>query len=115
MRSSGRRSPSSVRRPRPPAPASWALRSRRRRRSSSSTRPVFSSRAAAWGGAGDADLILLVIDADAGLNRAVERIVESLQERQHPLWIALNKVDIVKKPKLPVSYTHLTLPTSDLV
>ncbi|MCH8614983.1 GTPase Era [Sphingomonas sp. SM33] len=56
--------------------------------------------AAAWGGAGDADLILLVIDADAGLNRAVERIVESLQERQHPLWIALNKVDIVKKPKL---------------
>ena len=56
--------------------------------------------AAAWGGAGDADLILLVIDADAGLNRAVERIVESLQEREHPLWIALNKVDIVKKPKL---------------
>ena len=56
--------------------------------------------AAAWGGAGDADLVLLVIDAAAGLNREVQRIVESLQEREHPLWIALNKVDIVKKPGL---------------
>src|SRR5215212_8360430 len=39
--------------------------------------------AAAWGGAGDADLILLVIDADAGLARDVERIVESLSKRDH--------------------------------
>lgn len=56
--------------------------------------------AAAWGGAGDADLILLVIDADTGLNRAAERIIEGLQEREHPLWIALNKVDLIKKEKL---------------
>lgn len=56
--------------------------------------------AAAWGGAGDADLVLLVIDAAGGLNREVQCIVESLQEREHPLWIALNKVDIVKKPGL---------------
>jgi len=56
--------------------------------------------AAAWGGAGDADLVLLVIDAAAGLNREVEKIVAGLEERAHPLWIALNKVDIIKKPKL---------------
>ncbi|WP_395623651.1 GTPase Era [Sphingomonas daechungensis] len=56
--------------------------------------------AAAWGGAGDADLILLVIDADAGLNRQVEQILAGLEHREHPLWIALNKVDLVKKPKL---------------
>ena len=56
--------------------------------------------AAAWGGAGDADLILLVIDAAAGLNREVEKIVAGLEEREQPLWIALNKVDIIKKPKL---------------
>ena len=56
--------------------------------------------AAAWGGAGDADLILLVIDAAVGLNREVEKIVAGLEEREQPLWIALNKVDIIKKPKL---------------
>jgi GTPase len=56
--------------------------------------------AAAWGGAGDADLILLVIDADSGINRAAERILEGLNEREHQLWIVLNKVDLVKKEKL---------------
>ena len=56
--------------------------------------------AAAWGGAQDADLILLVIDAAEGATAEVDRIIASLQERQHPLLLALNKVDLVKKPKL---------------
>ena len=56
--------------------------------------------AAAWTGAGDADLILLVVDSAAGLTAQVERIVAGLAERQHPLFIALNKIDLVKKPKL---------------
>ena len=56
--------------------------------------------AAAWTGAQDADLILLVIDAAAGINAEVERIIASLNERQHPLFIALNKVDIVRKAQL---------------
>ena len=56
--------------------------------------------AAAWGGAGDADLILLVIDSAATISREVERILEGLNERTHPLWIVLNKVDLVKKEKL---------------
>ena len=56
--------------------------------------------AAAWGGAGDADLILLVIDSAATISREVERILEGLNERTHPVWIVLNKVDLVKKEKL---------------
>ena len=64
--------------------------------------------AAAWGGAGDADLILLVIDAAAGMNREIEGIIESLQQRDHPLWLALNKVDLVKKPNLLSLATTLT-------
>ena len=56
--------------------------------------------AAAWTGAQDADLILLVIDAVAGVTGEVERIVDSLDERQHPLFLALNKIDLVKKAGL---------------
>jgi GTP-binding protein Era len=56
--------------------------------------------AAAWSGAQDADLILLVIDAAAGLNSEAERIVASLAERRHSLFIALNKIDLVKKGEL---------------
>src|SRR5690348_17359131 len=41
--------------------------------------------AAAWTGAQDADLILLLVDAAAGINAEVERIIASLGERQHPL------------------------------
>ena len=64
--------------------------------------------AAAWGGAGDADLILLVVDAAESLGREVDRIVNNLQQRDHALWIALNKVDLVKKPKLLALSTALT-------
>jgi len=56
--------------------------------------------AAAWTGANDADLILFVIDAAAGVNAEAERIIASLAERQHPLFVALNKVDLVKKTTL---------------
>jgi GTP-binding protein Era len=56
--------------------------------------------AAAWTGAQDADLILLVIDAAVGANAEVERIIGSLGKRQHPLFIVLNKIDLVKKAAL---------------
>jgi GTP-binding protein Era len=55
---------------------------------------------AAWSGAEDADLVLLVIDSDAGITAEVERAIAGLEKRQHPLFIALNKVDLVKKEKL---------------
>ena len=58
--------------------------------------------AAAWNGAGDADLILLVIDAADGITREVERIVQELERQQgpQPLVLALNKIDLVKKADL---------------
>src|SRR4051794_2588863 len=56
--------------------------------------------AAAWTGAQDADLTLLVIDAAAGINAAVERIIDGLEARPHRLFIALNKIDLIRKTNL---------------
>ena len=56
--------------------------------------------AAAWTGAQDADLILLVIDAAAKGNAEVDRLIASLADRRHPLFLALNKIDLVRKPEL---------------
>ena len=64
--------------------------------------------AAAWTGAQDADLILFVIDAAAGLNPGAERIAASLDERQHPLYLVLNKIDLVKKGELLALSAGLT-------
>src|SRR4051812_42231008 len=64
--------------------------------------------AAAWTGAQDADLTLLVIDSKAGVKSDVERIIHSLGDRKHPLFIALNKVDLVKKSELLGLATDLT-------
>jgi GTP-binding protein Era len=64
--------------------------------------------AAAWTGAQDADLILLVIDAAARMNDEVERIIASLGDRQHPLVLALNKIDLVAKEKLLALAADLT-------
>jgi GTP-binding protein Era len=64
--------------------------------------------AAAWTGAQDADLVLLVIDAPAGVKADVEQIITSLGERQHPLILALNKVDLIKKHALLALSAELT-------
>ena len=63
---------------------------------------------AAWSGAEDADLILLVIDSEAGMNAEVERAIAGLEKRRHPLFVALNKVDLVKKEKLLGLSSQLT-------
>ncbi|WP_019012871.1 GTPase Era [Elioraea tepidiphila] len=55
---------------------------------------------AAWSGAADADLALLLVDAKAGLTDGVRAIVEKLRASGRPLWLALNKVDLVAPPKL---------------
>ena len=64
--------------------------------------------AAAWTGAQDADLILLVIDAAAGVNAEVEQIVASLGGRKYPLILALNKIDLIAKSKLLALSASLT-------
>jgi GTP-binding protein Era len=55
---------------------------------------------AAWGGAGDADIVVLMIDAAKGIDEDVERILTKLQGRKAPLILALNKIDRVKKERL---------------
>jgi GTP-binding protein Era len=64
--------------------------------------------AAAWTGAQDADLVLLVIDAAAGVNAEIESIIGSLDKREQPLFLVLNKIDLVKKEALPALSAGLT-------
>ena len=56
--------------------------------------------AAAWGGAQDADLTLLVVDARAGLTDAVRKIAEGLAKSRGPVWLALNKTDLIPRERL---------------
>ena len=56
--------------------------------------------AAAWGSAQDADLIALVVDAEAGLKRGVTDLIDRLKDRPEPKILILNKVDLVKKETL---------------
>jgi GTP-binding protein Era len=55
---------------------------------------------AAWGGAQDADIIALVVDAKGGIGTKVELIVEGLKSRAEPKMLILNKVDIASKEKM---------------
>jgi GTP-binding protein Era len=56
--------------------------------------------AAAWTGAGDADLVLLLVDAKAGATRAVREIAEQLAARGGRAWLVLNKTDLVPPANL---------------
>jgi GTPase len=58
--------------------------------------------AAAWEGAQEADLILLVVDGRAGAGPKVEKVLEALKNRPERKWLLLNKVDIAAKDKLLV-------------
>ena len=50
---------------------------------------------AAWTGAEDADLTLLLVDAKAGANEAVMGIARQLAERGRRTWLVLNKIDLI--------------------
>jgi GTP-binding protein Era len=56
--------------------------------------------AAAWGGAAEADLIALVIDAESGFSARIEDMVDRVAERREPKVLVLNKVDLVRKEAL---------------
>lgn len=58
--------------------------------------------AAAWGGAADADVIVLLIEAHRGKTEGVERILENLVEvaKGHRVALAINKIDRVKSDVL---------------
>jgi len=54
--------------------------------------------AAAWAGAEDADLDLLLVDARAGATEEVREIASRLAGRR--AWLVLNKIDLVARPGL---------------
>ena len=56
--------------------------------------------ASAWGGAADADSILLMIDATRGLDADCNIILKKLQEQEKTCMLAINKIDLVNKQKL---------------
>jgi GTPase len=56
--------------------------------------------AAAWGGAQDADLALLIVDSRAGLTDAVRAILDRLAKGRKRVWLALNKVDLIPRERL---------------
>jgi GTP-binding protein Era len=54
----------------------------------------------AWGGAGDADVVCLLIDARKGLDPESEAILEKLPDLRQPTILILNKIDLVEHEKL---------------
>ena len=63
--------------------------------------------AAAWGGAQDADLIALVIDAKTAVSHRIGEMLETLKGRSEAKWLILNKVDLVPKEQLLILATQL--------
>jgi GTP-binding protein Era len=56
--------------------------------------------AAAWSGAADADVVLLLVDAEDGLTDEVKAIVSGLKEAGRRAVLALNKIDATRHEKL---------------
>lgn len=57
--------------------------------------------AAAWGGAADADVVVLMIEAHRGLTDGVQRILDTLQDLgERRIALAINKIDRVPTEKL---------------
>jgi len=54
----------------------------------------------AWGGAKDADAIVLLIDSERGLKGDAEAILEGLKEVPQPKVLVLNKIDRVRPEEL---------------
>ena len=54
----------------------------------------------AWGGAGDADLVAFIVDAEKGLTPEIETLLEGLANVTHPKILILNKIDTIKNEAL---------------
>lgn len=64
---------------------------------------------AAWTGAADADMVVLLIEAHRGITKGVEAIIDALSERvtHRPIALAINKIDRVKSDVLLALATDL--------
>lgn len=57
--------------------------------------------ASAWAGAADADQVVVVVDGTKkGLGDDLRSILSGLKEAKRPAILALNKVDLIKRPEL---------------
>ncbi|MDV7341469.1 GTPase Era [Terasakiella sp. A23] len=56
--------------------------------------------AAAWGGAADADLIVLLVDARRGICNETRNIIDTLKDQNRKAILMLNKIDVVDKGNL---------------
>ena len=57
--------------------------------------------ASAWAGAADADQVVVVVDGTRkGIGDDVRRILDGLAQAKRPAILALNKVDLIKRPEL---------------
>lgn len=54
----------------------------------------------AWGGAKDADIVMLLIDAERGLKGDADKILDQLARTMQPKILVLNKIDKVPVEKL---------------
>lgn len=55
---------------------------------------------AAWTGAQDADVTVLLIDARAGMTEALRAIIDTLAAQKRRCWVVLNKTDAVPRAAL---------------
>ncbi len=55
---------------------------------------------AAWTGAGDADIVALILDAERGVTPEVESLLEGLEAVRNPRVLVLNKIDLIPREKL---------------
>jgi len=56
--------------------------------------------AAAWAGAEDADIVVLLIDAERGIDGDTQHIIDGLKEAGRRAVLALNKIDLVARDSL---------------
>ncbi len=56
--------------------------------------------AAAWRGTADADQVLLLVDSAKGIDKDTAAIIGKLKKAERKSVLAINKVDLVKKPAL---------------
>ena len=54
----------------------------------------------AWGGAGDADAVCLLLDVRKGVDEENEAILERLPELRQPKVLILNKIDLIERSRL---------------
>ncbi len=54
----------------------------------------------AWGGARDADIVALLIDAAKGIDNEVQALLDKLGEIRQPKVLLLNKIDTVRRDSL---------------